>query len=79
MVTKPKVPTPVKKDQPYQRTFDKIELLKIKELSQHMNNAVDVTSWNSLRQGAKDIWDEKIISAVDGLRKWLPNGRVKIQ
>ena len=56
---------------PYQRSFNQIELLQIKELKDFMATAQNAKSWNFLRDEAKEIWDEKIISAVDGLRKWL--------
>jgi hypothetical protein len=52
------------------RTFNKIELLQIKELKDFMAPSFDVLSWNHNRDEAKAIWPEKIISAVDGLRKW---------
>lgn len=53
------------------RTFNQVELQQIKDLKAHMASAFDVKSWNLLRDEAKSIWDEKIISAVDGIRKWL--------
>jgi hypothetical protein len=36
-----------------------------------MSTSFDVKSWNFNRDTAKQIWSEKIISAVDGLYKWL--------
>jgi hypothetical protein len=54
----------------YVRSFNEIELLQIKELKEFMKSAFDAQSWNKLRDEAKKIWSEKIISAVDGLRKW---------
>jgi hypothetical protein len=52
------------------RSFNATELQQIKELRTHMTKATNVWSWNSLRDEAKQRWGEKIISAVDGLRKW---------
>jgi hypothetical protein len=52
------------------RSFNTIELEQIKELKIFMATAFDSNSWNFLRDEAKSIWSEKIISAVDGLRKW---------
>lgn len=52
------------------RQFDAIELLQIKELKHFMSTAFDAESWNVLRDEAKLIWSEKIISAVDGCHKW---------
>jgi hypothetical protein len=57
--------------QDYTRSFTPIELEQIKELKVHMSTAFDAKSWNFLRDEAKEIWSEKIISAVDGVRKWL--------
>jgi hypothetical protein len=59
-------------DSPYTRSFNQIELEQIKELKAHYikANATTVERWNVIRDEAKQIWDEKIISAVDGLRKW---------
>lgn len=54
----------------YVRSFNSIELLQIKELKDFMSTAFDASSWNYLRDEAKQLWSEKIISAVDGLRKW---------
>lgn len=56
---------------PYVRSFNQVELLQIKELKDFMSSAFNVESWNLLRDEAKCLWPEKIISAVDGLRKWL--------
>jgi hypothetical protein len=55
---------------PYVRIFDTTEIKQIQELKDVMSTAYDVESWNNLRNECKDIWPEKIISAVDGLRKW---------
>jgi hypothetical protein len=55
----------------YVRTFNSIELEQIKEVKGFMATAFDSSSWNQLRDEAKKIWPEKIISAIDGLRKWL--------
>jgi hypothetical protein len=55
----------------YAREFNQIELLQIKELKDFMSGARDAKTWNFLRDEAKQIWDEKIISAVDGLYKWV--------
>jgi hypothetical protein len=59
-------------DSPYTRSFNQIELEQMKELKAHYitANATTVERWNVIRDEAKQIWDEKIISAVDGLRKW---------
>ena len=54
-----------------QRTFTKVEYLQIEDLKRYMSSAQDVKAWNHLREQAKDLWPEKIISAVDGLRKWI--------
>ena len=56
--------------QDYTRSFTPIELEQIKDLKNFMSTAFDVKTWNFLRDEAKQIWVEKIISAVDGLRKW---------
>lgn len=53
------------------RTFTKLELQQIESFKQYMSQAKDVQSWNSLREKAKEIIPEKIISAVDGLHKWI--------
>jgi hypothetical protein len=55
------------------RKFNQIELEQMKELKTFYinSNATSVEKWNVIRDEAKKIWDEKIISAVDGLRKWL--------
>lgn len=53
------------------RQFTKVEFAQINDLKRFMQDAFDVKSWNHLRTQAKEIWDEKIISAVDGMRKWL--------
>jgi hypothetical protein len=54
------------------RRFNTLELQQIKELMGFMSSASpDVRSWNSYRDEAKGIWPEKIITAVDGMRKWL--------
>ena len=53
------------------RSFTKDEHKLIKDVKAHMSVATDVKSWNELRELAKKKWDEKIISAVDGLRKWV--------
>lgn len=50
--------------------FSKVEKTQIKDLKEFMKSAFDVKSWNHLREQAKEIWPNKIISAVDGLRKW---------
>ena len=64
---------------PYQRTFNKVELEQIKELKNFMSTAYNAETWNFLRDEARLIWDEKIISAVDGLRKWLiSNDKLKV-
>ena len=52
------------------RSFNKIEMLQIEELKVFMLSAFDANSWNYLRDEAKEIWPEKIISAVDGCHKW---------
>lgn len=57
-------------NQPYTRSFNQIELEQMKELKNFMSTAFDAKTWNFLRDEAKQIWVEKIISAVDGLRKW---------
>jgi hypothetical protein len=54
----------------YVRSFNSFELDQIRELKQHMSTATDVQSWNEIRSAMKRIFPEKIISAVDGLRKW---------
>jgi hypothetical protein len=36
-----------------------------------MSLAHDVPTWNNLRRQAKAVWSERIISAVDGMRKWV--------
>jgi len=61
----------INKEQPYARSFTKMELLKIQELKDFMAHATNVATWNSLRQQAKSFWDEKIISAVDGYKKFV--------
>ena len=53
------------------RKFNTVELMEIKELKEFMKNAWNAESWNRTRDEAKKIWSEKIISAVDGLRKWI--------
>ena len=53
-----------------QRTFDSVELMQIKEVKKFMSTAFNVGSWNYMREQAKTIWSNKIISAVDGLYKW---------
>ena len=58
-------------DDKFVRSFNSIELEQIKELKDFMKGAFDVKSWNFNRDEAKEIWSEKIISAIDGLRKWL--------
>ena len=59
-------------DSPYTRSFNQIELEQMKELKAHYikANATTAERWNVIRDEAKQIWVEKIISAVDGLRKW---------
>jgi hypothetical protein len=54
----------------YVRSFNSHELDQIKELKRHMSTATDVESWNGLRSFMKRMFPEKIISAVDGLKKW---------
>jgi len=54
----------------YIRSFNLIELEQIKELKDFMSTAYNAETWNFLRDEAKAIWSEKIISAVDGLKKW---------
>ena len=60
-------------DSPYTRPFNQIELEQMKELKAFYikANATNVERWNVIRDEAKKIWSEKIISAVDGVRKWL--------
>jgi hypothetical protein len=53
------------------RKFNSVEVAQIKEVQVFMAPSFDVRSWNHLREQAKDIWSEKIITAVDGLRKWM--------
>jgi hypothetical protein len=53
------------------RTFTQIEYQQIKDVKEYMKSAFDVKSWNQLRNEAKGLWPERIISAVDGLRKWI--------
>jgi hypothetical protein len=53
------------------RKFNKVELAQIEEVKTFMRPSFDVRSWNHLRKQAQEIWTEKIISAVDGLRKWI--------
>jgi hypothetical protein len=53
------------------RSFNVIEIAKIKELKAFMKHATDVATWNDLREQAKSIWDEKTISAVDGMKKFV--------
>jgi hypothetical protein len=55
----------------YAREFNPIEHQQIKELKDFMSTAYNAQTWNFLRDEAKEIWDEKIISAVDGLYKWV--------
>jgi hypothetical protein len=55
----------------FQRSFSSIELEQIKQLKVHMSKAINVEDWNHIRNEAKKTWPEKIISAVDGLRKWI--------
>ena len=54
------------------RSFSIIELEQIKELKYRylQSNCQTVEQWNFIRDEAKLIWPEKIISAVDGMRKW---------
>jgi hypothetical protein len=52
------------------RKFNKVEIAQTKDLMNFMKPAFDAQSWNHLRQQAKDIWSEKIITAIDGIRKW---------
>ncbi|MBE3085868.1 MAG: hypothetical protein IMZ64_06590 [Bacteroidetes bacterium] len=55
----------------YPRKFSEIERMEINELKEFMKNAWNAESWNRTRDEAKKIWSEKIVSAVDGLRKWI--------
>jgi hypothetical protein len=53
------------------RSFNKVEMAQIQDVKLYMSPAFDVQSWNHLRRQAKGLWPEKIITAVDGLRKWV--------
>jgi hypothetical protein len=53
------------------RRFTTLELQQIKELTAFMNKASNVPTWNAIRDVAKTIYPERVISAVDGMRKWL--------
>ena len=53
------------------RSFSTEELAQIKELKAFMSTALNVQSWNALRDEAKKAYGERIISAVDALRKWV--------
>lgn len=53
--------------------FSNTDILQIQELKNFMSHAHDVSTWNNLRKQAFITWDEKIISAVDGSRKWVIN------
>ena len=52
------------------RSFTKEEMQQIKDLKEIMNKASDVSTWNALREDAKLKYPERIITAVDGARKW---------
>jgi hypothetical protein len=53
------------------RVFSQTEIHEINKLKNFMSLAVDLPSWNSMREQAKKIYPERIISAVDGTRKWI--------
>lgn len=53
------------------RHFTKEEMAQIKDLKEFMSKASDVKSWNNLREEAKSKYPERIITAVDGQRKWI--------
>lgn len=55
----------------FPRKFSAVEIAQTKELISFMSIAHDVSTWNNLRRQAKAIWSERIISAVDGMRKWV--------
>jgi hypothetical protein len=57
------------------RSFNNNELQQIRNLRNFMlimvSNNTTSREWNKIRDEAKRKWPEKIISAVDGLRKWV--------
>ena len=53
------------------RSFTTSEIDQIKELKLFMSTASNVWTWNALRDEAKRKYGERIISAVDALRKWV--------